>query len=110
MSEFFDKNRNLISLEDWQELFANPKYKRVKYTALHDGTTISTVWLGLPHGYGPDGPQIFETLVTHTDSDEEEMYRYATEAKAKEHHDFLADYMEKPDSPPSRWWQIMNED
>jgi hypothetical protein len=52
---------------------------------------------------------IFETLVQHKDSDETEIYRFATEEEARKHHDYLIGYQEKPDSPPDRWWQIMNE-
>ena len=90
------------------ELFEDTEYKRVKMTYLHDGTCISTVWLGLVHGMSPEGPQIFETLVIHKESNIEEMYRYATEKQALNHHNYLAGYQEEPITPPSRWWQIMN--
>lgn len=108
--EYFDRENNPISQEEWMEKLEDDSYRWVKRTTLHDFTEISTIWLGLSHGSSPEGPLIFETLVTHEDSDEEEMYRYATEQKAIEHHEYLAGYQEEPRTPPSRWWQIMNED
>jgi len=108
--EFFDRSNNPIEEEEWREKFEDDDYRIIKLTTLHDFTEISTIWLGFPHGNSPEGPLIFETLVRHEDSDEEEMYRYATEQKALEHHKYLAGYQEEPLTPPSRWWQIMNED
>jgi len=108
--EYFDRENNPITEEEWTRLFENDEYRSVKLTHLHDGTDISTIWLGLSHGSSPEGPLIFETMVTRDGSNEEEMYRYATEQKALEHHEYLAGYQEKPITPPSRWWQIMNED
>lgn len=108
--EYFDRENNPITNEQWMKLFEDNEYRFVKRTNLHDGTEISTIWLGLVHGSSPEGPLVFETIVSHNGSNEEEMYRYATEQRALEHHEYLAGYQEEPTIPPSRWWSIMQED
>lgn len=108
--EYFDRENNPITAEEWREKFEDDDYRVVKFTTLHDFTEISTIWLGFSHGSSPEGPLLFETRVVHEHDSEVEMYRYATEQKALEHHEYLAGYQEEPRTPPSRWWQIMNED
>jgi len=120
MSSYYNKEGYPISLEEWTELFEDMEYRVVRKTECHNGTHISTVWLGLEHGMDGSGPLIFETMVTHPDSKEEEMYRYSTLDQAINHHEHLcgestqeeATYLGKEN--PSRWdqirWEIEDED
>lgn len=74
-----------ITLDQWMELIANLDYKRVALTEFPDGTTISTVWLGMDHQWG-DGPmQIFETMVFGSALDQSQ-WRYASEEQALRGH------------------------
>lgn len=50
-----------ITFADWIEAFADQEYRRVAEDTI-DGVWISTVWLGLDHGYNPEHPLIFETM------------------------------------------------
>ena len=52
MSCFYDRQGNPMTLETWVRACENP---RVAETMLPDGTWISTVWLGMDHGFG-EGP------------------------------------------------------
>jgi len=51
-----------------------------------DGVTVSTVFLGLDHGYGTDLPIVFETMIFGGERDEH-CERYATWDEAKSGHD-----------------------
>ena len=62
MSEFYNRGGERISLFAWGRLLESRGYKRV---ALFEdkGLTVSTVWVGLDHGYGDTScPLIFETM------------------------------------------------
>jgi hypothetical protein len=64
--------------------------KRVGATTIGD-LSVSTVWLGINHGFGPDDtvPIIFETMVfDHRDEPQwdQELTRYATEEEAMRGH------------------------
>ena len=105
-SKYFDKRGEPITSIEWSYLFGDPKYKRV---ALHtidrqyniyetsdlectqdDHGIISTVWLGIDHGY--DGRlQIFETLVQTPASPSESMERYSTLEEATVGHQRFID-------------------
>jgi hypothetical protein len=67
--------------------------KRVAETTLPDGKWVSTVWLGLDHGYGSGPPLIFETMVFAAKGSEitsfMDLYcvRYSTEAEARAGHE-----------------------
>jgi hypothetical protein len=65
--------------------------RRVAETTLLGGTPwrsiwVSTVWLGLDHGWGDGPPLIFESMIFFQDGPhpwvDEEMDRYSTEAQA----------------------------
>ena len=72
----------------WAVDFENRGYKIVKQQVLKNGLFVSTVWLGLDHGWG--GPlEIFETMVfpKKGSGDDLDMERYATEAEAIAGHE-----------------------
>jgi len=87
----FDRKGNPISYADWAEAFSDYEYRVVKKTIIGD-VEISTVWLGMDHGFRRNGPPIiFETMCfqrsddgTREDFDFQD--RYATEAQALKGH------------------------
>lgn len=58
---YYDKKGNRISMESWAALVEDFNYKLVKVTEIAD-VKVSTVWLGLDHGFGGNRPVIFETM------------------------------------------------
>ena len=51
------------SLLEWGEFFENKKSRRVAWKMFIDGTTVSTVFLGLDHGWSSELPVLFESMV-----------------------------------------------
>lgn len=47
---------------------------------------VSTIWLGLDHGFGTGPPVIFETMVFGDDSEDLDVARYSTEQQARDGH------------------------
>lgn len=80
----FDKEGKPISYVDWVCLTETPDYKRVAWTELPGGGFISTVWLGLDHGFGCGRRIIFETM---SGPDWERQERYSTIKDALEGHE-----------------------
>lgn len=104
---YYDREGNCIDAMTWGKLHANPSYKCLKQTGIKRDcsihtivpdtehsyqTWVSTVWLGLDHGFENDAPILFETMVL---CDEEGMkirlnetiQRYCTEEDAMTGHD-----------------------
>ena len=67
---------------------------------------VSTVWLGIDHGWGDGPPQIFETMVFEVKDDvaqmghDEQCERYATEKEALVGHNKVLRKWEKKDVNP----------
>ncbi len=61
-----DENNQPVEVEDileWARLISDDKKKRVDYTKIGN-VTISTVFLGLDHGWGREHiPILFETMI-----------------------------------------------
>lgn len=88
---YYAKNGDEITLEQWSKLLGNAEYKRVAVDTFPSGRWVSTVWLGLDHGWPlgrTDTPiLIFETMVFDgSDVADEYMERYSTEEQALEGH------------------------
>jgi len=90
MGLYFDRQGKPISLEDWASKFGDRGYKTVAY--LQEGDIlISTVWLGLAHGFGfgfGKRPLIFESMVFGGPFDQLQ-WRYSSEEEARRGHDIL---------------------
>lgn len=86
---WYDRQGNLIeTMEEVEVKLRDMKYKRVAYTWIPFGK-VSTVWLGLDHGYlpRPNAPIIFETMVfPSTGYTDLYMDRYSTEKEAWRGH------------------------
>lgn len=79
----------VIGLDQWAELHSNREYKCLAQTNVGGDMWVSTVWLGLDHGFGSGPPLIFETMVFGDDTGwmDLDMTRYATEEAAYVGHD-----------------------
>lgn len=72
-------------LLEWAKALDDIEHRRVGITKFSDGTTISTVFLGLDHGLSRRRPLLFEGLVQFKDGGDEQD-RYATWQEALDGH------------------------
>ena len=91
MGWYYDREGREITMEEWSGLFGTHDYQRIVKTEVEfPGTgqevTVSTVWLGLDHGWGSTRPVIFETMIFGLGEEYEPQFRYSTEDEAREHH------------------------
>ena len=133
-SMYFDRQGQPITRDEWAHLLSDMGYKRVaadtiwwkeRYSRFHvldvlitvwrvlwnrpvrkNEVWVSTVWLGLDHGYRATVPIIFETKVFADDvplwDDFEE--RYSTEEEARQAHESIVACIRAGGSP-ERWWK-----
>jgi hypothetical protein len=92
MIDYYDRQGNPITQDRYIKLFEDMAYKRVAETMVGP-YWVSTVWIGLDHGFGNGEPLIFETMVFHKDKGwlDEDMDRYSTEAEALEGHERMVE-------------------
>jgi hypothetical protein len=91
---YYDRAGNPITLDEWAAM-ATRKARRVALTEVGP-YVVSTVWLGLDHGFGPGhAPLIFETMVFPGQGWHDDTYlapafdyqdRYSTEDQARQGH------------------------
>lgn len=62
VSDYFDRSGSPITLEQYMRLSRDDLYRRVAVTETRH-YVISTIWLGLDHGWGMGRPEFFETMV-----------------------------------------------
>ena len=86
---FYDRDGNeLSSADELERLLCDKSYKVLKQETIGD-LRVSTVWLGVDHGFVPGlKPVIFETMIFgggkhHLDG---ELWRYSSEEEALEGH------------------------
>ena len=93
---YYDKLGNEIDVLEWGKLFENFEYKRISETTLKDGKWVSTVWLGLDHGFGKKR-LIFETMVFPSKENMSDLDcdRYSTLKEAIEGHKKMVKKYEK---------------
>jgi hypothetical protein len=85
MQLFFDRQGKPLTIEEAESLLGDLEYKRVGIDYVGD-VRVSTVWLGIDHGFGREGPPIiFETMVFGGDHDQD-CDRYCTEEQALAGH------------------------
>jgi hypothetical protein len=80
---YYDRSGDAISIDEYARLHT-PDYQRVLLTE-HGDVKVSTVWLGIDHGFGRGLPIIFETMVFGGEHDQEQ-WRYTTEQEARAGH------------------------
>lgn len=91
----YDRQGKPMTMQEWAFKFGDVDYKCVAQHWVR-GWMVSTVWLGLDHGFGYTGaPLIFETMVFPPGDEaggrstwaDEYGERYSTEAEARAGHD-----------------------
>jgi hypothetical protein len=96
MTGYYDRSGQPISMAEWLEKLEDLSYKLLDRTSLTGGGFVSTVWLGLDHGYVLGGPPvIFETMVFDAPGIDGAQYRYTTEAEAHAGHATVVDLCER---------------
>jgi hypothetical protein len=89
------------TLLEWARWFENHPDRVIEQTQVSDAVLVSTVFLGLDHRFGREGPAIlFETMVFGGPMDQE-MRRYATRGEAKRGHFEMVDECRKALTRPS---------
>lgn len=96
MNIYYDRQGRPISMEDWSAKHGDREYLIVAQHWVR-GWMVSTVWLGIDHGFGfSKVPVIFETMIFPPGDEapegegiasEQYMERYATEEAAHAGHD-----------------------
>ena len=88
MSGFFDRQGRPIELEKWMVLIEDEDYVKVAHSTVGPIGVVSTVWLGIDHNYGGEGPPIiFETMVFPQHPAMLDLqWRYSTEEQARHGH------------------------
>lgn len=86
-----DANKNPVKstpegFTDWCGPMSRYDKKRVAWTDVADGVSVSTVFLGLDHGFDSDKPVLFETMVFGGPLDQEQE-RFCTWAEAVDGHE-----------------------
>lgn len=74
-----------VDVEEWARMFEDMDRRRVAFTELVPGSTVSTVFLGMNHAWGHGPPLLFETMAFGPGADDE-MRRYSTWAQAEAGH------------------------
>lgn len=84
---YYDLYGMPISMQRWSQLHG--EYKHVGSTVVRrEGQSwwVSTVWLGLDHGFGSGPPVIFETMTFGADGSADVCARYSTLRQAQHGH------------------------
>lgn len=87
---YYDRKGQPMEMEEWALALEDIGARLIGHTVLPDGTLVSTVWLGLNHGFHGGPPLIFETMVfatANTRAGELDCQRYATEKDARVGHE-----------------------
>lgn len=106
MLENYDRQGRRITREEWGELW-HEDYRRVGEWHGEGGISVSTVWLGIDHGFGGE-LEIFETMIFGPDPYpyNQVLTRYRTEDEAREGHDRTVDDLEHGRRP----WFLVDDD
>lgn len=105
---YYDMDGKPITQEEWVRQYEN---NTIKQDELPNGYFVSTIWLGLDHGFSHVGPPseripiIFETLVFGSAKCRREIEgrRYATKAEAESGHaEFVMKFKIKDPIPANR--------
>jgi hypothetical protein len=94
---YYDRDGVEIDLQTWSRLL-NSIYQRVALASIVDLSApevaydVSTVWLGMDHGFSDVGPPIiFETMIFGDGDLDSTCRRYATEEEALHGHQEMID-------------------
>ena len=97
MSVYYNRQGAPISVEQYSRLHGDEDYHRIGKQHFEGGIRVSTVWLGIDHGFGSGTPILFETMVFSGNDrypyDQAQM-RYCTEQEAIDGHRRTCDDIE----------------
>lgn len=93
-SRHYDRRGNLLTMREWVMLYQLHDYKIVKQEYVGD-YWVSTVWLGLDHGWGHGPPLIFETMVFNHTKPKPPPFPSTTDMESDEMKEWLEDYPEQ---------------
>ncbi len=87
-----DKKIKEVDLMTWAKWFETSLDRRIAYSDISNGWSVSTVFLGLDHSFGEGAPILFETMVFDSNTElDGEPFRYSTYEEAeKGHEDIVA--------------------
>lgn len=89
---YYDKDGIPVTQEQWGLLWGDDAYRMVARSTvasaadLNQTYDVSTIWLGINHGFGEGLPLIFETMVFGSGDIESDCQRYSTLREAQEGH------------------------
>lgn len=95
---YYDKEGKEITLDKYALLHADRGYTVVEQTQVKKGVRrgmLSTVWLGLDHGYQGDQPVIFETMF------------FPDEESPESHDSYFDRYTNEPDAWFGHQWNLL---
>lgn len=82
----YDREGKPIGMRDWGRLLGDREYRVVAKDTV-GAYEVSTVWLGVDHGFSGGPPVIFETMVFGAGHPGDlDCWRYCTEAEAQRGH------------------------
>ena len=86
-----DADRNPVPCKDvaaWSLFFADfDRHRRVAFDEIAPGVTVSTVFLGIDHGWGSGRPVLFETMVFDDYEEGQHQWRCCTWDEAEAQHE-----------------------
>jgi hypothetical protein len=103
VGRYYDRKGRVIDMFEWSYLFGDIGYKQLKHTTIDANTWVSTIWMGIDHGFSFDPlakPVIFETMCFRRmpepkprrgggshEFDEDGQWRWRTEEEALAGHE-----------------------
>lgn len=94
-----DDDKNIVPCDDvlkWDEFFSSIEKRTVKKTVIDKTTKVSTVFLGIDHGFFDHKPILFETMVFSDDKEIDlEQNRCDTYENALKMHAVMVKYCKK---------------
>lgn len=83
MSRYYDWDGSPITFDQWPEMFKDNRLAKTTVGGYH----VSTVYLGLDHGWGDGPPLIFETMIFGSGALDNDCDRYSTREQALAGHE-----------------------
>lgn len=105
------RGHEVVPTEDfmaWGKMFEDHDARRVARTE-KDGWLVSTVFLGMDHGFGDGPPLLFETMAFDEKGEEFDMTRCSTWAEAEQHHKTMCEKI-FGHAPPTAKHRVFLED
>lgn len=101
---YWDRRGEPMSFVDWI-VAVETGSRFVKQTTLGNGLWVSTIWLGMDHGWGQSKPVIFETMVFPGKGDLRDLTcrRYTSELAARTGHLELCQEWASKEVPEGGW-------